>query len=89
MGYRMGLILLIVTGTLLGWLTTIALHIEDGREIGRYMLWGLVGSVLVGVAVSNGLVLGSVTPIALLSGLLGAAIFVAAYRYIHLRRITE
>ena len=85
----MGLLILIITGALLGWIITILRRVEDGRQIGRYMVWGMVGSVLVGVIVANGLVLGSVSPIALLAGFLGATAFVVAYDLLHRRRIAE
>ncbi|MDG6080141.1 hypothetical protein E3U23_13180 [Erythrobacter litoralis] len=82
----MGLLLLLVTGILVGWLTTIALRIEDGGEIGRTVAFGAAGSVIVGFAVSSGMVLGSVTAIALLAGLLGAAVFVALFVFVRRRR---
>lgn len=82
----MGLVILVITGSLFGWLTTIALRTESGREIGRNIVWGMAGSVLVGVAVANGMVLGSVRPLTLLLGLAGAAASVGLYNLIRHRR---
>ncbi len=82
----MGLVLLLVTGALLGWLTTIALRIESGREIGRNIVWGAVGAVLLGTVASSGLILGGVSATTLLFGLLGAVIFVAVYNFIQRKR---
>ena len=74
----MGLSLLILTGALLGWLATIVLQIEDGREIGRYIVFGLVGAVIAGFATAEGLIFGSVTALTLLAGVAGAIVTIAA-----------
>ncbi len=82
----MGLVLLVVTGSLLGWLATIALRIDSGREIGRNIVWGMAGAVLLGVIASNGLVLGGVDATTLLFGLLGSVLFVGIYNFIQRKR---
>ena len=71
----MGLIILIVTGALLGWLATIALQIEDGRGILRNVVAGVAGSLLVGMATSGGAIRAST----LLWAMLGAIALIALY----------
>lgn len=56
----MGLIILIIAGALLGWLASIFLQLEDGRSIARNILAGTIGSLIVGVATSGGIFLGSI-----------------------------
>ena len=82
----MGFVLLAATGSLFGWLTTIALRRESGREIGHNILWGMAGSLLAGIIAANGMVLGSVAATTLLFGLLGAAIAVGLYNFIQHKR---
>lgn len=78
----MGLIILIVTGALLGWLATIALKIEDGRGILRNVVAGIVGSLGVGLATSGGLFLGAVRASTLLWAMLGAIVLIALYNVV-------
>ncbi|MBX7535278.1 MULTISPECIES: GlsB/YeaQ/YmgE family stress response membrane protein [Qipengyuania] len=75
----MGLIILIVAGALLGWLATIFLRLEDGRSVVRNILAGTIGSVVVGVATSGGMFLGSIQGITLLWATLGAVVLITAY----------
>ena len=75
----MGLIILIVTGALLGWLATIALRIEDGRGILRSVLAGLVGSLVAGLATSGGVFLGAIKASTLMWAALGAIALIALY----------
>ena len=77
----MGLIILIVTGALLGWLATIALQIEDGRSILRNVAAGLAGSLLVGMATSGGTFLGAIRASTLLWAMLGAIALIALYNF--------
>ena len=78
----MGLIILIVTGALLGWLATIALQIEDGRGILRNVLAGLVGSLAVGLATSGGVFLGAIKASTLMWAALGAIALIALYNVV-------
>ena len=78
----MGLIILIVTGALLGWLATIALQIEEGREILRNVAAGLVGSLGVGMATSGGVFLGSIRASTLLWAMLGAIALITLYNVV-------
>ena len=75
----MGLIILIVTGALLGWLATIALQIEHGRSILRNVVAGVVGSLVVGMATSGGVFLGAIRASTLLWAMLGAIALIALY----------
>ena len=77
----MGLIILILVGALLGWLATIALRIETGREILRNVLAGTAGSLIVGFATSDGMLLGSIRATSLLYALIGAIIFISLYNF--------
>lgn len=75
----MGLIILIVTGALLGWLATIALQIEDGRGILRNIVAGLLGALVVGVATSGGVFLGAIRASTLMWAMLGAIVLIGLY----------
>lgn len=75
----MGLIILIVTGVLLGWLATIALQVEDGPGILRNVVAGLLGSLVVGIGISGGVLLGAVRATTLLWAMLGAIVLIAVY----------
>ena len=75
----MGLIILIIAGALLGWLASIFLQLEDGRSIARNILAGTIGSLVVGVATSGGIFLGSIQGITLLWAALGAVVLIGAY----------
>ena len=81
----MGLIILIVTGALLGWLATIALQIEDGRGILRNVVAGIVGSLGVGLVTSGGVFLGAIKASTLLWAALGAIAIVALYNVVRER----
>lgn len=84
----MGLIILIITGALLGWLATIALKIEDGISILRNVLAGMAGSLIVGVATSGGVFLGAIGATTLLYAILGALVFVGLYNVIRQKALS-
>ena len=75
----MGLIILLITGALLGWLATIALRVEEGRAIARNMLAGTIGSLALGLAMSGGVFLGTISAATLLWAVAGAIILIALY----------
>ena len=81
----MGLIILVVTGALLGWLGTIALKIEDGRAILRNVLAGIAGSLVVGIATSGGVFLGAIRGSTLLWAVLGAIVAIGLYNFVRER----
>ena len=81
----MGLIILVVTGALLGWLGTIALKIEDGKAILRNVVAGIVGSLAVGVATSGGVFLGAIRGSTLMWAALGAIAAVGLYNFVRER----
>jgi uncharacterized membrane protein YeaQ/YmgE (transglycosylase-associated protein family) len=84
----MGLIILIITGALLGWLATITLKIEDGSSILRNVLAGMAGSLIVGVATSGGVLLGAIGATTLLYAILGALVFVGLYNVIRQKALS-
>ncbi|MBY6015828.1 hypothetical protein KUV75_13085 [Qipengyuania gaetbuli] len=83
----MGLIILVVTGALLGWLGTIALKIEDGRAILRNVLAGIAGSLVVGIATSGGVFLGAIRGSTLLWAVLGAIVAIGLYNFVRQRAV--
>lgn len=83
----MGLIILIVTGALLGWLATIALQIEDGRGILRNVVAGIVGSLIVGMATSGGVFLGAIRASTLLWAMGGAIALIGLYNVVRLKAL--
>ena len=84
----MGLIILIVTGALLGWLATIALQIEDGRSILRNVLAGLIGSLVVGMALSGGVFLGAIRASTLIWAMFGAIALIALYNLLRHKAVS-
>lgn len=78
----MGLIILILTGALLGWLATILLMIEEGALVRRNVLAGLIGSVVTGLVMSGGLFLGTIMPLTLLYAATGAIMLIAIYNVV-------
>ena len=83
----MGLIILVVTGALLGWLGTITLKIEDGRAILRNVLAGIAGSLVVGIATSGGVFLGAIRGSTLLWAVLGAIVAIGLYNFVRQRAV--
>ena len=83
----MGLIILVVTGALLGWLGTIALKIEDGRAILRNVLAGIAGSLVLGIATSGGVFLGAIRGSTLLWAVLGAIVAIGLYNFVRQRAV--
>lgn len=81
----MGLLILIVVGALLGWLATILLRIEDGRSILLNAAAGIAGSVLTGLIVGTGAILGSITGATLLWAVVGSVVAIAALNFIRQR----
>ena len=75
----MGLIILILIGSLFGWIATIALRVESGRYILRHMIAGTVGSLAVGLILSGGVFLGALRATTLLGAGLGAAVAIGIY----------
>lgn len=70
----MGLLILIVVGAILGWLATILLRIEDGRDILTNALVGVLGAILAGMIAGNGVFLGALSGMALLWSVIGAVV---------------
>lgn len=78
----MGLMILIVVGALLGWLTAIVFKIENGREIGFSIAVAVVGSVVCGLFAAHGSFLAGVSASALLWAALGAVVAVLLLRLV-------
>jgi uncharacterized membrane protein YeaQ/YmgE (transglycosylase-associated protein family) len=81
----MGLLILIIVGAILGWLATIVLRIEDGREILANALVGVLGSLLVGLIAGNGTFLGAVSGFALIWAVAGSLVALAAFNLVRRR----
>ncbi|QYJ07474.1 GlsB/YeaQ/YmgE family stress response membrane protein [Qipengyuania flava] len=78
----MGLLILIVVGALLGWLATIILRIEDGRSIAFNTGAGIAGTVVTGLVVGTGAILGSISGATLLWSVVGALVTIALFNLI-------
>ncbi len=61
----MALLLLIVIGLSAGWLASIIARTEAPRDILRQMGIGLIVSLIAGLLVNSGTILGGLTPLAL------------------------
>ncbi|MBO6527633.1 hypothetical protein [Erythrobacter sp.] len=81
----MGLLILIVVGALLGWLATIILRIEDGRDILANALVGVLGSLVTGLIAGKGAVFGTVSGIALLWAVLGSIVSIGLFNLVRQR----
>ncbi len=81
----MGLLILIVVGAILGWLATIVLRIEDGRNIATNAAVGVAGSLLAGLIAGNGSIVGAISGIALLWAVMGAILVIGAYNFLRRR----
>ena len=75
----MGLIILIITGALLGWLATIALAVEEGRLILRNVVAGVLGSLAVGIVTSGTIPLGAIRGSTFLWAGVGALVLIGLY----------
>lgn len=81
----MGLIILVLTGALLGWMGTIALQIEDGRSILRNIVAGVIGSLGLGLATWGGVFLGTIQASTLLYAIIGAIVLIGLYNFVRQR----
>ena len=75
----MALILLIVLGSLIGWLAAIIARAEDHRASMVQIGLGIVVAILVGVITNTGSILGGLSATALLATLLVTTIAMVAY----------
>ena len=82
----MGLIILLLIGTLFGWLASIALRIEGGRDIVRNMVAGVIGALGVGLFLSGGIFLGALRATTLLGAAVGAFAIIGLYNLIRRNR---
>ena len=84
----MGLIILIITGALLGWLATIALAIEDGRLILRNVVAGIFGSTVTGIFVSGTILLGAIRGSTFMWATLGAIGVLGVYNFVRQKALS-
>lgn len=73
----MGLIILIIIGGILGWLTSIILRAESARNIAINALAGITGAVVAGILANHGPLLIGLTGVALILACLGAMAVIA------------
>lgn len=84
----MGLLVLVVAGAILGWLGAIVSRIDERQDLLLNLTTGVVVAVLVGALMNNGALFGSLRPEALIAGLIGAIVALAAlgaYRHMAMR----
>ena len=79
------MLILIVVGALLGWLATIILRIEDGRNILANALVGVLGSLVTGLIAGDGAIFGTVSGIALLWAVLGSVASIGLFNLVRQR----
>ena len=75
----MALILLILIGAILGWLASIITRTEDRSGILADIAVGVGGSLLAGLLVNDGSVLGGLSATALLAAFAGGGVALAAF----------
>jgi uncharacterized membrane protein YeaQ/YmgE (transglycosylase-associated protein family) len=75
----MALLVLIVTGALLGWLASILARTESAGEILRQIGIGLIASLVAGLFVNSGAVLGGLSLLALAAGAGTAIVLLVGY----------
>lgn len=81
----MGLLILMVVGAILGWVATIILQVEDGRGILTNAVAGVFGSLVAGIVAGKGSIFGAVSGMALLWGVFGALVTIAALNLVRRR----
>ena len=77
----MGLLILLVVGATIGWLSTIVRDIERGPVVLANAMAGAGGAMIAGLIVDIGQRAGSLSPLALLAGIGGSLVALAAYSY--------
>lgn len=82
----MALILLIVIGASLGWLCSVIVRSEEPAAILRQIGVGLAASLVFGLLVNSGTILGGLTAWALGAAVGGSILALAGYRYLVTRK---
>ena len=78
----MALAVLILIGALFGWAASILAMTEDATDIVRQLAIGVVASLIAGVLVNNGTIIGSLSLTALGAGSAAAIVLLIAYHAI-------
>lgn len=86
---RMALLVLILIGSLLGWIATIITRTEDRRGILSHVGIGVAGALVIGVLSNSGSIIGGLSAIAFLAAMVGAGTMLAGYSYWHRRQLSE
>lgn len=81
----MSLVLLIVIGSLFGWIASVIERTEDRAGVLACVAVGVTGSVVAGMVASNGTILGGMSARAILLAMAGSAILLVAH-YFYRRR---
>ncbi|MEM8725795.1 MAG: hypothetical protein AAGE86_09780 [Pseudomonadota bacterium] len=82
----MAILILIILGALLGWLASILARTEDASGIFKNIGLGLVASVVGGLLMNGGAVLGAVGWLGLGVAALAAVLVLAAYNLVFVAR---
>lgn len=77
----MGFIVLLAVGSVLAWVASILGRGDDGRSIAQYLAAGIVGSLLFGALASRESLMVGLSAWALLAGILGSVVLLAALTY--------
>lgn len=85
----MALILLILIGSIIGWLGSIVMRTEDSHGILHDIGAGLAGSFIVGLLVSNFTILGGLRLTSILAAMVGAVLAVAGLYYYRQRQASN
>lgn len=78
-GVFMALLVLILTGAVLGWLASILARTEGSAEILRQIGIGLIASLVAGLFMNSGTVLGGLSLVALAAGAGAAIVLLIGY----------
>lgn len=82
----MALLVLIITGALLGWIATIIVRVEDRAGILTHMAIGIASAVVAGLFTNSGSFIGGLSATAFVVALLASSAVLAGY--VFLRRKT-
>ncbi len=82
----MSLILLIVIGSLSGWIATVMMRVEQSPVVLRYAGVGALGALVLGLIANRGSMIDGLKLIAVGGGVLGATIAIAVYHFLYLKR---
>ncbi|WP_394730415.1 hypothetical protein [Altererythrobacter sp. GH1-8] len=85
----MALLVLILMGSLIGWIATIIVRIEDRAGILKHIAIGVTGALVVGLFANGGAFMGGLNAVACVAALAGASALLAGFVFLQQRTQSE